>query len=159
MYPQQSRVSLSEGISLHGLKYTSPKLRPFIIRRAVLDVVYNSDDISNVEAVNPKTSQLMTLTARLPTGLLAPITLKEWRSYKRRLNAVRQGARDRAKTPQQIAREVMEERQARIITERAASKKNARKTKSQEDSNDEYEDTTQTIEAAPIVFLDNPIRR
>jgi Mu transposase, C-terminal len=161
MHPQELRKCLSEGISLHGLKYNSPELRPFIVQQARLEVTYNSDDISIAWAVNPDTSQLIELKARLPAGLEGPITLKEWRSYKRRVIAARQGARDGEKTLQQIAGGVMDERRIRLATERAASRKKSRTTKSQVRLVDEYDrdDNTQTIEAAPIVFLENPIRR
>lgn len=111
MHPQEIRKCCRDGLSLHGLTYTSPQLAPLIVKQAKVEVLFNPDDISVAQAVHPETGVLIELEARLPEGLAGPLSLQAWVEIKGRLSESRQAALDRVRTPQQLVAEVMQVRE------------------------------------------------
>lgn len=158
MHPEETRKALTEGISMFGLKYRSDKLRPFIIRKSELKITYNPDDISVITALNPETGELIPLNPRLPQGIYAPLSLKSWETYNKRVREVRRQALDGVSTPQQIARGVMAERDVALEAERKSRAKIVKKANAVYIP-DVLDTTTSTIQAATIVFEDNPVSR
>jgi Mu transposase, C-terminal len=160
MHPQEDRRARNIGIRLHGLQYTSSKLRLLIARREKIEVFFDQDDISTANAVHPDTGEIITLHARLPQGLCAPLSLAEWNDYKSRVTSARQNALDRSKTPQQHATEIMAERDARQESrkrqQRKASGKSKTTSKQGELDPEEVSTSQYTIKAAIIQFADSP---
>ena len=113
MHPAEPRRCARDGVHLHDLRYTSSALEPLIVRGATVLVHYDPDDISVAHAAHPDTGELIRLTARLPHGLEAPLSLSAWKELKERMQTARAAALDRQKTPHQIAAAVMAEHDAR----------------------------------------------
>ncbi|MEY4529336.1 MAG: hypothetical protein RLZZ156_57 [Deinococcota bacterium] len=159
MHPEVERSTITEGISMFGLKYQSDVLRPLIIRKADLKITYNPDDISVIHALHPDTGEMIRLKPRLPGGLKAPISEKEFAEYKRRVAQIKRQAKDKVATPQQIAQDIMVERQTRIEESRKISKGKKKATFVDVLSDEFIDDGKETIKAAKLVFIDNPVKR
>lgn len=157
MHPQELRRCGRAGIDLHGLTYTSPLLAPLIVQRAQVEVHYNPDDIRVAQAVHPETGALIELEARLPEGLSGPLTLQEWTEIKGQLTSARQSALDRVKTPQQLVRQVMQEREQRQHKQvRREKREQAPKLTTLKPLPADQPGVPSSIKAAEIDFEDNP---
>jgi hypothetical protein len=152
MHPEISRSTITEGISMFGLKYSSEQLRPLIVRKTQLKIIYNPDDISEIQAIHPDTGELLALTPKFPKGIKGLISLNTWRDYQRRVREAKKQALRGVQTLQQIAFEVMEDQENREVE----MKKQAKKPVWIDEDEDELDDTTDVVEASDIAFEYNP---
>jgi hypothetical protein len=159
MYPQELRVPKRTGVELHGLKYTSPRLGPLIIKKVEVEITYSADNIRMATVIDPGTGELIEVVARLPEGFdEGPISLAIWNLYKGRTRKANRIALDRVKTPQQIAAEVMAELKLSESSTKLPSKGSTKLRANigrGHDSN-EIEKSQATIKAAKVVFKKNP---